>query len=204
MKKIIYSLALASVITLPTLVLADDEVKASAGVEVRTSITERLKGLKDDVKERVELRKGEAESRKASTTERRTEQVSKLSKRMIEHAGKVMQATIDRLEKIATRIESRIAKLKANGGNTTLSESFLAEGKVHLTEAKTSLSAFLAIDLSTTARLNENIVKIREAASAVKTHLREAHASFVKAITNLKPGRPVEVHATTTATTTVQ
>ena len=199
MKKAIYSVVLLSVLSLPALALAEDGVEASASVRadasVRTNFTEHIKNIKDEVRERVDFRK-------ASSTERREEKVGKLSQRMVKNAGKVMQATLERLQKIATRIESRITKVKSAGGDTTLSEKFLAEGKVHLTEAQTSLTAFLAIDVSSNV-LSENIAKLREAAKAVKTHLREAHTSLVQAIVNLK-GNSTSVHATTTAGTTSQ
>lgn len=139
------------------------------------------------VRVRAEVR-AEIEARQASTTERRVEMQRNLVKRKAEHTARVFTATVERLEKIIVRLESRIAKVKALGGVTTESESFVAEAKNHLSLAKLSLAAFSSIDLSGD-KARDNFERVRAVATEVKGHIREAHTSLMKAIRSLKPGQ---------------
>src|SRR3989344_5211282 len=125
---------------------------------------------------------------KASSTERRVEMQRNLAKRKAEHTARVLTATIERLEKIIVRLESRIAKVKALGGVTTETESFVAEAKNYLSLAKLSIITFSSIDLSGN-KARDNFERVRPLAAEVKGHIREAHTSLMKAIRSLKPGQ---------------
>ncbi len=149
-----------------------------------------------EVRANLDTRAENREARQASSTERRIELQQSVVKRLAAHAGKILNATIERLEKIMTRVESRIAKVKAEGGVTTESEKFVAEAKVHLSEAKAELALFSSVTLSAD-KLSENILALRAASGKVKTHLKAAHASLVKATVALKPGRSVNATSTT-------
>lgn len=200
MKKTIYSLALASLLAASPAFAQEGEVKARAGVSVPTRV-------KVEAQTSAEVRVRQASSTRSTDSgqaERRATIQASVAKRMVERAGKVMQATIERLEKLSARIESRIAKVKVEGGATAESEAALAAAKVHIGEAKAELKTFLAISL-TSEQLSENVSTLRTAAAKVKVHLREAHAALVKSVVALKPGRTeAKVRATSTATTTNQ
>ena len=142
-----------------------------------------------------------AEVVKASTTERRIEKQQNVTKRKAEQAGKVLLATIERLEKIVLRLDSRIAKVKAAGGLTAESERYSAEAKFHLAEARKSLGAFKSVDLSG-LKASENFSRVRDVASVTREHIRQAHQSLTKAIRALKPGRSNSNATSTGATTT--
>lgn len=157
-----------------------------ANVEARkASTTERVK----DIKMRIE-------ERKASTTARRVEMQQGVAKRLADHTAKVLSATIERLEKIASRIESRIEKLKAEGGVTTEAEGFVAEAKVHLSQARQGVEIFTSIDLSAD-KAKENFETVRATAATVKEELKAARESLMQAARSLG-GDKAGVRATTT------
>lgn len=169
----------------------------------KASTTERLKEREVELEsrmasstERREERKIENENRQASSTEKRIVKQQNVAKRQAEQAGKVISATIERLDKIIARLESRIAKIKASGIDTTVAEGFVAEAKTHLSEARKSVEAFASIDLSAD-KAKDNFAKVRARAAEAKTHIKAAHESLTKAIRSLK-GTKVEGHATST------
>ena len=142
-------------------------------------------------------RKASSTERKASSTERRVEMQRNLAKRKAEHTAKVLSATVLRLEKIATRLDSRIAKVDASGGTTTDAKIFVAEARVHLALASSTIATFSSLDLSGD-KAQENFEKVRVLAKEVKDHLREAHTSLMKATRAIKGPRG-EGHATSTS-----
>src|SRR3989338_7890237 len=118
MKKQYFTAFLFSILTFLALsapVFAEED---NVGTSSSTSVTERREQVKHNI-----------EQRRASTTERRVERRQALAKRRVENVTRAMLATIDRLEKIIVRIESRIEKVKGEGGNTTEVESFVALAK---------------------------------------------------------------------------
>ncbi|MBI2087091.1 MAG: hypothetical protein HYT69_02885 [Candidatus Zambryskibacteria bacterium] len=123
--------------------------------------------------------------RQASTTERRIEMQQGLSKRKAEHTAKVMTATIERLGNILARIESRIEKIRAAGGNTAESEGFVAEAKMHLSQAKDAVAAFASVNLLAD-KAKENFSTVRRAAEEVKVHIRAIHTALKNAVSSLK------------------
>ncbi len=199
MKKVVYSLALASALALTSVAAANElEVNGSittSSTSARTEMKARLDGRMASSSERREEMKAELEAHRASSTAKRIEIQQNIAKRQVQRAGKVLSATISHLENILARVESRIAKVKAEGGATAESEGFVADVKVHLSAAKTSLAAFSSIQI-TSDKASENFQAVRNAAAEVKEHLKEAHESLMKAIRALKPG--MRVNATST------
>ncbi len=160
-------------------VMADVRADIRANIEVkRASTTERREDRREEVRNNIE-------QRKASSTERRLEMQVDIAKRKVEHVKKVILATIERLEKIIVRIESRIAKIKERGGNTTESEGFVATAKVNLSDAKVAVDAFAGLDLSGNTAA-ENFATIRAAAAEAKEHIRAAHENLKNAVRLLK------------------
>jgi ABC-type transporter Mla subunit MlaD len=159
--------------------------------------------MRAEVKARIDARLASSTERRASSTARRIELQQNIANRQAEHAGKKLMATIERLEGIATRVESRIEKAEALGVNASSSITALAEARSHLSEARIALEAFSSVEL-TSEKLSENFERIRAAGAEVKEHLRLAHQSLVEAIRSLKPGRGMNNATSTRATTTTQ
>ena len=197
MKQIITSLFFLSLLVLavPTSARTEKEM------EMRLSGSTTPAQIRTEVKARIDARLASSTARRASSTERRIELQQNIAKRSADHTGKKLLATIERLERIASRVESRIEKVETLGGNATTSTGFLAEARAHLSEARIALEAFSSVDLSAT-KLSENFERVRAAAAEVKEHLRLAHRSLVDAIRSLKPGRSLNSATSTRATTT--
>ncbi len=144
--------------------------------------------VRADVRANIEVKRASTtervQERKVSSTERRVEFQQNIAKRQVEHVTKVMLATIERLEKIIVRIESRIAKIKAEGGATTEAESFVADAKLNLSDAKASVSAFASIELSSD-KARDNFEKVRTMAAGAREHIRLAHENLMKAVRSL-------------------
>jgi len=168
----------------------------STPVKVRAEAKAEMEARKASSTERMAERKAEVQVRQASSTAKRVEMQRGIAKRKAEHTARVLTATVERLEKIITRLESRIAKVKANGGVTTESEGFVAEARTHLSLAKTSIALFASVDLSGD-KASENFERVRNIAAEVKEHLREAHRSLVQAVVSLGKTR-AEVNVTST------
>lgn len=139
----------------------------------------------------------EMEMRKASSTQRKVDLHLNVAR---ERAGKVLRglnATAERLERIIERVESRISKVRADGGVVTESETAIASAKNHLSQAKASISAYASIQFTASSTVRENFQQVKSAAAEAKMHLRETHKALVEAIRSLKPGQAMK-RATTT------
>ena len=158
--------------------------------DIRANVSGRATNtpIRTNARANVEVKKASATESEASSTERRVEMQKGLAKKKAEHTARVLTATVERLEKIIIRLESRIAKVKALGGVTTETESFVAEAKNHLSLAKLGIIALSSVDLSLD-KARDNFEKVRAVAAEVKGHIREAHTSLKKAIRSLKPGQ---------------
>lgn len=217
MKKTIYSLALISALVLPAAVSAQETVQGprdrredylrvrmelKARMDARlASTTERLGELKDRIEDRKASTTAKMAERKASTTAKRIEVQQNIAMRQMERAAKVFTATIGHLEDILSRVESRIAKVKAAGGDASASESFALEVKTHLAAAKAEIAAFSSIQI-TADKATDNFEAVRAAGAKVKEHIKAAHESLMNAVRSLVPGREARNATSTNATTT--
>lgn len=180
-------LAFVLALVIPGLVSAQS---TSVGSSLNATVTP--KKTRADIQAEIDLRRASAterreerqeniDERRASATAKRIEVQQNIAKRQVEHVSKVMLATIERLEKIIARIESRISKLKAEGGNVSESESFVALAKTDLAEAEVLIEAFVSIDLSSD-KAQENFKRIREAAAKAREEIRSARTNLMKAV----------------------
>ncbi|MDO8565043.1 MAG: hypothetical protein Q7R67_00220 [bacterium] len=169
----------------------------------KASSTERRVEIKANIETRKEEMKENREVRQASSTAKRVEMQRGLAKKKAEHTARLLMATVERLEKILTRIESRIEKVKAEGKNTAEAEGFVAEAKVHLSAAKTSIALFASVDLSGD-KAQENFERVRNIAAEVKGHIREAHTSLMKALRSLGALGKTRVEANATSIVEVE
>jgi len=150
-------------------------------LEVRTQNFEEKKGEFEQKKEdRMEKRDDRKESR-------RVEAESRIGKH-IEWMTKRFNGTIERLEKITARIESRIIKLKAEGKTTVEAENHVALAKAEIASAKTGI-AKISLTLSSALekeKLNGSFEEMRNLVKSIRDDLKTAHAELVKAITSIK------------------
>ncbi len=191
------------------------EVRNEAKAEIKTMKMEDRDEVKNKMEENREEMKDLREKMASSTKENRENRVEQaktrfknLFSKMIERFG----ATISRQESITVKIEARIAKIKANGGNTTEAEVLVTEAKHHTETAKTALEALklsvnTAIDQaansSSTAITKEGTASMKKASNEVAKHLREAHQALMKTVGKLRGLSQLRPTATTTASTTI-
>jgi len=157
-----------------------DEIEAR-----REAIKLELAERRAEADAKREALRAEYEARRASSTERRIEWQQDIAQRKTSFVTRVMLATIERLEKIALRIESRIAKIKDGGGDTEESERYVAAAKTNLADAKVVVESFANIDLSSD-RAQENFERIRTAAAEARELIRAAHQNLMLAVRNLR------------------
>lgn len=138
--------------------------------------------------------------------ERMQEKRSEIFKRYAGLMVKRMNAMIDRLSGLADRLDSRVAKEKLRGVDTSKTEANLvtvrtklAEATAAVAEAQSAVTGALAL-----AEANDTETKpvdagkpVREALNKAKTAVFAAHKALVNAITSLK-GERERVTATTT------
>ena len=177
-----------------------------------------LMEARKDIREMKEARasttkaiRGEAKDRMASSTEGRLlkvkEQMKERYKKMIER----IQATIIRQETILSKINSRIQKIKTNGGNTTEAEKYTAEAKVKIDLAKISLETLKStingginnVSSTTESIKKETFEKMKNNTKEIEKYLRDAHQLLQKSIGSLKGMSQIKnPNATSTSATT--
>jgi hypothetical protein len=163
---------------------AEAQIRGDEAGDRREAARLEMEERRAEADARREAARVEAESRRAEAQSRRVEFQQDIAKRRVEHTARVILATIERLENIIERIESRIAKVKSGGGDTSESERFIAAANVSLSSARASVAAFVNIDLSS-EQASENFERIRAAAAEAREHLRAAHQNLMLAVRSL-------------------
>jgi hypothetical protein len=148
-------------------------------------IVESKRDLISDLKEKFIGRDGnknEDENRGKSSEARENVLIKR-----IDHTSKVLNATANRLDKIASRIESRIAKIKAEGEQTADAEASVKLAKENLIEARVHINLIVSTASSTASTTDGSIFdKIRTEAKTSKDSLIEARRNLSKAIGFIK------------------
>lgn len=152
--------------------------------DIKLDISANIEARRAEADARREALRAEAEARRAEARARMTEFRRDTAERRVQNTARVITGIIEHLNKIILRIESRIAKIKARGGDTTESESFVAMAKQNLADAKVAVDAFVAIDLST-GEAEANFERIRALAAEAREHIRAAHQNLMKAVRSL-------------------
>jgi hypothetical protein len=121
-----------------------------------------------------------------------------------------MNAAIDRITKLADRIDSRILKLKEKNIDTSKAEASIAIARTKIVEAKAAVAlaksavegALLNADVSASSTAAVNAGKpVREALEKARVAVVAAHKALVGATEALKANTKIngEVHASTTS-----
>lgn len=170
----------------------------------KLEIKAEMEAKRAEVKAEMEVRKSErassSEMRKASSTERRLEKQDEIAERHAERAAIRFTAMVERLMNMIERIESRIAKVKANGGVTVEAEASVAAAKSDLVKAQADITVLKSIEVSG-ENFQEKFALVKEAAAKVKADLRSAHTNMMKAVRSLGSAR-AGINASSTASTT--
>ncbi|MEK9185292.1 MAG: hypothetical protein AAB863_00815, partial [Patescibacteria group bacterium] len=137
------------------------------------------------------------------------ENIKKRLEKFLRNLTKRFDAAIERLRKLASRIESRISKMETQGINTAEAKGLLDVAKVKInlaassTEAlKLKTNALLATTTASSTDLKIAFKNLKDDVKEVKDDVKAAHAALVDVINSLKPGRNKPKNATTTPATT--
>jgi len=156
--------------------------------EVRTELQQKRGEIKTSISQ-------EREKIKAERVQFVNERVGKLVDQMI----KRFNTALERLVKIADRVDSRIAKVKANGKDTSLAEKSVSDARAKIEQAKTDIAKIpgLINEAVATTTPKERFSGLRELANTIRGELESARTSLKKAVKILRELNP-EPHATST------
>ena len=208
--KLLLSGILAAMIVLPNVSFAEEVgVEAGASTSVRTygskaDVEARLKAkaeleakrkaeaaekrdtIKSNIDAKREAIKSEVEERRENVKEKIKDRLDKFIQNIIER----FTAAINRLEKLSDRINSRIAKLEADGADMTKSKTLMVEAEAKIEVAKASVT-LIKIDetASTTAALKTSFPDLKAKIEKAKSDIKAAHAALVEVVISLKPGQ---------------
>lgn len=219
-KKNLVSVLVLGALLLPALSFAQTGEVTGAREAGTGKATGRLNGLPPGVPvtgtRAMEMRNGTSTigERKEMLREKMAERRSEILKRIAEMMIHRMEAAIDRMGKIATRIDSRIAKLKERGVNTTASEALLATAREKLTLAKTALvnakaamgTALVVADVDANGDGKPDKVDpgktVREFLTTARDAVKDAHKALVETVKSLKSS--AELRGKNTGTSTAE
>lgn len=192
------------------------QTKASTTIEKlrekERAFREKASSTRANLKEKAETAREKIQEKKTEFKNNFDARKIAILKRAAENTVRILHAAILRLEKIAVRIDSRIAKMEGNKidvatakANMIIARQKIADAKNALETAKTTIGEIeiSAKNASTTPNImGESNKKIKEQAKQVKESLKAAHAALVSVIKELKEKEGVaEKHATTTEDT---
>lgn len=168
------------------------KVKAEAAMKARVSTDDKSKSPNWE-------REGDREKMKEEF-KRLVGNFSQRFEKVIEN----LQAVLERITKLADRIESRLGKIAANNIDVSVSKKFVTQARAELKLASTDIEeakAAFKVEFTTSTNssvttsnntgisnprssFTKTITNIQEA----KTHLKNAHRALVQAIVSFKPG----------------
>lgn len=191
MKKKLLFFVLVSLLVMPSLSFA--ETSTSTSVKEKNEVKkEKVEQKRETIKDEIEAKK---EALKNSIEERRQNALDKIKERVdkfVQNMTERFNAAIERLDTLASRIDSRIAKLKEAKIDATKAERLMATAKTKITVAKTSVSGLtgaISDTASTTASVKEEFKAIKDQIEKAKNDIKAAHAALVDVVNNLKPGQ---------------
>lgn len=173
------------------------EAREAARVEANAQLKATFEEREAQHEQWREARQAELEERQAALRARFEERREEISARINEQVLRIVErielrfvAAVARLEGIADRLESRIAKFEERGSDVTEATEALAQARSDLalaTELTADLSASLDSSLAS-ATPRENFAKARIAMSDIKNVLRQVHGHLRDAVVALRGG----------------
>lgn len=172
------------------------------GATTRAEIEKNRDTVKKDTKEkRAEIKTERKENRDDVKAERKENRADFLKKNF-EKIKTRINAGIERLTNVATRVTSRNEKLKADGIDTTASETLVRQASDELAKAKTGMDsiekifndAVASVSTSETTSANsatpsvatKPLAKVRGLITEVEKNLRNAKMDLQKAVVGIK------------------
>lgn len=172
--------------------------------EKRDVIKERIGTTRTDIKASIEARITERKGERgeyASSSEDRRERMASSTEARGDMKGRIsldivlrnmvnrLTAAIERFENIASRIDSRIEKLRAEGKDVSAAVSLQASAKTKIAEAKVAVSAIVKPSMSaepTREELKAAFEDMRGKVKAAEEAVKAAHKALIEVVVALK------------------
>jgi hypothetical protein len=171
------------------------EVKAEANIEKKLDLMEERRATET---KKIEDRQKRLEEKKSEIKDKQMERVVKFSHQMI----RVHKAAVDRLAKLADRIDSRITKIEAEK-NVKLDQSKakLAEARVKIAAAQTYVVGMEAqvTTITATGTAQSALESVRGIFATSRENLKSAHQALVDVISSIKLGLGLTASTTVSA-----
>ena len=114
------------------------------------------KEIRGDAKDEIKIL---MEQKRASSTAVRAQYAEYQARQYILNIKRTLESVIVRFDDMVARMESRIAKLKSGGTNTTSVEPLLAQAKIVINQARASVQ--LVSNLASQATTTINVIALR-------------------------------------------
>jgi len=163
-------------------------------VERNRDMSSSTEPKRETIRNKIEEKRGEMASSTAERMQNVFGNISNRVQKFMQTQKERFEAATNRLEKLASRIEARIAKIEAAGTDESESKDLLDEAKAKIETAKTSITLIVfpsvsdsSSSASTTAELmKEAFQTTKEQIAEAKEDLKVAHAALVDVINSLK------------------
>lgn len=170
----------------------------SATAEAQTATSSRVNASTSTERARAIQNSGESAEETRNNLQARIE--NRYDK-MIER----FQRAINRETQIMVKINSRISKIKALGGNTSEAEGLTVNAKIELDKATTTLATLeslveTAMLQENSGKPNESLATMRTTARDIEKSLREAHRNLLKSVGVLRGVSQLSNASTTSST----
>ncbi len=161
--------------------------------------------IKDEINARKETVKNSVDTIRQNAIDKIKEQIDQFVQNIVER----FDAATGRLEKLADRIDSRIAKIEANKIDVTQAKELLVTARAKIEIAKTStlyIDTNIASSTATsTAALKEEYGVVKIQIEKAKEDIKTAQTALLDVVNSLKSGdNKLKNSTASTATTTNQ
>ena len=184
MKNKILFTSLSLIFILPILTSAQSTTSPKI---IREELQQTRNTIKDEVKKEKENLKNSVENRRNEAVIKIRERLDKFNQNLIER----FDASIDRLEKIANRLDSRIAKIKARNIDTTSTDKLMVIARNKIETAKIAVTNIASTTANTnfgttTAELKGNFNNLKTEIENTKKTIKEAQIALLDAVKSLR------------------
>ena len=179
--KLLLSAIIVAFGVLPIISFAESATSSNVGAK-------EMQTIKDEINARKEAVKNSVDTIRQNALDKIKSMIDQFVQNIIER----FDAATGRLEKLADRIDSRIAKMEANKTDVTKAKELLITARAKIEIAKTStlyIDTNIASSTATsTAALKEDFQTIKIQIEKAKEDIKAAQAALVDVVNSLKPG----------------
>lgn len=170
----------------------------TSGALLKEKMPEKSSEIDEKVEERTERIEDRADNRKDQLEEKKVRIEDQLEKKLVNitvRRAAILSATWNRLDKLATRIDSRIEKNTALNVDTSTAKGYVAEARLALTAAQETLKS---------VSIESAKADIIVAFESTKMNLKKAHTKLNEAVQALKTAKSAIPTETKTDTKTAE